>query len=74
MYVNLDVGLIELDNLDQWTANIRNVGQMGKMVDLSVNNISLSLVGSHVRGTGAASGQMMGEIAALLPLQNEWRL
>jgi hypothetical protein len=65
VYVNLDVGLIELDNLDQWTANIRNVGQMGKMVDLSVNNISLSLVGSHVRGTGAASGQMMGEIAAL---------
>jgi hypothetical protein len=65
VYVNLDVGLIQLDNLDQWTAEIRNVGQMGRMVDLSVNSISLALVGAHVRGTGAASGEMTGEIAAL---------
>jgi hypothetical protein len=65
VYVNLDVGLIEIDNLDQWTAEIRNVGQMGKMVDLSVNNISLALIGSDVRGTGAARGEMKGEVAAL---------
>lgn len=65
VYVNLDVGLIEIDNLDNWTAEVRNVGQMGKMVDLSVNNISLALIGSKVRGTGAASGEMKGEIAAL---------
>lgn len=65
VYVNLDVGLIEIDNLDSWTAEVRNVGQMGKMVDLSVNNISLALIGSTVRGTGAASGEMKGEIAAL---------
>jgi hypothetical protein len=65
VYVNLDVGLIELDNLDQWTAKIRNVGQMGKMVDLSVNNLTLGLIGSHVRGTGAAGGEMFGQIAAL---------
>ena len=65
VYVNLDVGLINLDNLDQWTAKIRNVGQMGKMVDLSVNSISLDLIGRDVRGTGAGSGEMQGEIAAL---------
>jgi hypothetical protein len=65
VYVNLDVGLIELDNLDQWTAEIRNIGQMGRMVDLSVNNLSIALIGTHVRGTGAASGEMLGEIAAL---------
>jgi hypothetical protein len=38
---------------------------MGRMVDLSVNTISLALIGRHVRGTGAASGAMSGEIAAL---------
>jgi hypothetical protein len=65
VYVNLDVGLITIDNLDQWSAKIRNVGQMGKMVDLSVNSISLELIGCNVRGTGAASGEMRGEIAAL---------
>lgn len=65
VFVNLDVGLIEIDNLDRWTAEVRNVGQTGKMVDLSVNTISLSLIGAPVRGTGAASGEMKGEIAAL---------
>ncbi|WP_223843344.1 hypothetical protein [Sinorhizobium fredii] len=38
---------------------------MGKMVDLSVHTISLALIGRDVRGTGAASGLMQGEIAAL---------
>lgn len=65
VYVNLDVGLIDIDNLDRWTAEIRNIGQMGKMVDLSVHTISLALIGRDVRGTGAASGEMQGEIAAL---------
>ncbi len=65
VYVNLDIGLIEVDNLDQWTAEIRNIGQMGRMVDLSVDNISLSLIGADVQGTGAGTGQMQGEIAAL---------
>jgi hypothetical protein len=65
VFVNLDVGLIEIDNLDQWTAKIRNIGQMGRMVDLSVNSISLDLIGCKVRATGAASRDMQGEIAAL---------
>jgi hypothetical protein len=64
VYVNVDVGLIEADNLDQWTAKIKNIDQMGKMVDLSVNNLSLALIGSHVQGTGAASGLMSGEVCA----------
>lgn len=38
---------------------------MGPMVDLSTDNISLSLIGSHVSATGAASGLMRGEIHAL---------
>jgi hypothetical protein len=65
VYVNLDVGLIELDDLSAWTARIKNVGQMGKMLDLSATNISLELIGQPVRGTGAASGEIQGEIAAL---------
>lgn len=64
-YVNVDVGLIDVDNLDQWTTDIRDIGQMGPMVDLSVHNLSLSLIGCQVRGAGAASGVMLGEIHAL---------
>ena len=65
VYVNVDVGLIEVDDVDRWTTNIRDIGQAGQMVDLSVNNLSLALIGCDVRGTGAASGVMLGEIHAL---------
>ncbi len=65
VYVNLDIGLINIDDLDLWTAQIREVGTAGPMADLSVNNLSLSLVGCHVRGYGSASGVMLAEIHAL---------
>ncbi|HEY3855974.1 MAG TPA: hypothetical protein VGO67_16415 [Verrucomicrobiae bacterium] len=65
VYVNLDAGLIEIDNLDSWTAGIGTQGEtMGPMVDLSISN-SMSLIGCHVKGCGAASGDMEGEVHAL---------
>ncbi len=65
VYVNLDVGLIDIDDLDLWTAKVRETGTVGPMADLSVNNVTLSLIGCHVRGYGSASGMMLGEIHAL---------
>jgi hypothetical protein len=65
VYVNLDTGLIEMDNMDVWSAKIRGLGVMGPLADLSVNNMTLSLIGCHVQGYGAASGVMKGEIQAL---------
>ncbi|MFN7972988.1 MAG: hypothetical protein U0166_11665 [Acidobacteriota bacterium] len=65
VYVNLDVGLIDIDNLDLWTAQVREVGTVGPLADLAVDNLSLGLVGCHVRGYGSGSGQMLGEIHAL---------
>jgi hypothetical protein len=63
--VNLDVGLIDVDDINRWTTDIRDVGQPGSMFDVSVNNLSLSIVGSQVRGFGAASGIMLGEVHAI---------
>ena len=65
IYVNLDIGLVDVDNLDDWTANIEQIGTMGPLVDISVQNISLALIGCRVRGHGSASGLMLGEIHAL---------
>jgi hypothetical protein len=65
VFVNLDVGLVEIDDLDKWTAQIRAIGTMEPMADFAVDNLSLSLIGCHVRGYGAASGVMMGEIHGL---------
>ncbi len=65
VYVNLDVGLIEVDNLNCWTAQVYGVGLMGKMADLSINNISLKLIGCPIRAYGCASGGIRGAIHGL---------
>lgn len=65
-FVNIDIGLIEIDDLSSWTAQVPGIGIVGPMADFSDANLSLSLVGCDVRGVGAASGDMRGEIQALL--------
>jgi len=65
MYVNIDVGLIDVDDVNRWTTNVRGVGAIGSMVDLSADNMTLALIGAQVRGSGAAGGVMHGEVQAL---------
>jgi hypothetical protein len=65
IYVDLDVGLIDIDNLNDWTTQVYGVGEIGPLADLNVTNISLRLIGVKVRAHGAASGEMRGEICAL---------
>jgi hypothetical protein len=64
-YVNLDIGLIEVDDIARWTPKVPGIGILGPMADFSGINLSLSLVGCHVRGVGAATGEMLGEIQGL---------
>jgi hypothetical protein len=64
-YINLDIGLIDIDDIANWTTKVRGLGAVGPMADFSSVNLSLSLVGCHVRGVGAASGTMFGEIHGL---------
>ncbi len=43
-FVNLDIGLIELDDARKWTAEIVDIGPVGDMEDLNaVSTLSLSL-------------------------------
>lgn len=65
-FVNLDVGLVEIDDISRWTTNVKGIeGPVGPMADFSGPNLSLSLVGCNVCGIGAASGTMQGEIHGL---------
>jgi hypothetical protein len=64
-FVNLDVGLVDIDDISRWTTKVKDIGVVGRMMDYSGTNLSLSLVGCHVRGVGAASGTMFGEIHGL---------
>lgn len=64
-FVNLDAGLIRLDDLTCWTAQVFGIGELGDPVDLNTDTISLDLIGCPVRAFGGASGELSGEIQAL---------
>lgn len=64
-YLNLDIGLVRIDDLNQWTANVYGIGEMGPMADLGVDNLSLRLIDCPVRAYGCGSGPMKGAIKAL---------
>jgi len=65
LYVNLDIGLIEVDDVNRWTTQVYAIGEIGELADLSVRNLTLTLIGCPVIAHGAASGLMRGEICAL---------
>lgn len=64
-YVNFDIGLIEIDDLHRWTTQVYGIGAIGELADISVENLTLRLIGCPVIAHGAASRAMKGEIAAL---------
>ena len=64
-YLQMDVGLIELDDLHEWQAAVSGIGPLGPLADLSTNNISLKLIDTPVKAQGAVGGAWSGRIAAL---------
>lgn len=65
VYVDLDIGLIDISDLENWTTQIYGIGEIGELADLDASNLSLRIIGCPVRAFGAASGAMSGEICAL---------
>ena len=65
MYVNADVGLIEVTDKTRWTPQVYSIGVVDRLADLSIENISLQLVKARVRAYGCASGELYGRIWAL---------
>jgi hypothetical protein len=65
LFINVDVGLIEINDINKWKTDIFGLGRLGKVVDLHSKNINLKLIGLEVSAFGAVSGKLDGEIAAL---------
>jgi hypothetical protein len=63
--VNLDIGLIELTDLEEITARVFGLEELKGIADVNHDTLSLRLVGCPVMGYGCASGLMRGEIVAL---------
>jgi hypothetical protein len=61
----MDIGLVEVNNLLEWKTTIPNIDQMGDIVDLYDNALSLQLIGKKVVGQSAVSGPLHGEVHGL---------
>ena len=64
-YVALDVGLIRLDDLNDWTSNTYGLPPVGALADVHERNLSLKLIDQPVVGWGASSGLLSGTLKAL---------
>ena len=63
--VNLDVGLVDVDDAGQWTSRIFGLGQLGPLFNFDSVTASLDWIGCKVVAYGAASGRLNGVIKAL---------
>lgn len=62
---NLDAGLIHVDDVKGWTAQVYGVGQIGDVWDLNVGSFRLDIIDCPLIAFGAASGLMKGRILGL---------
>ena len=63
--VNLDVGLVELKDVNDWTSRTLGFGSTGALANLNALNITVRLIDAPVVAAGAASGRVEGRIKAL---------
>ena len=64
-FVNLDAGLVRLDDLSRWTSQVYGIGEIGEVFDATASTLTLDLLGLPVRAFGGTSGVLEGEIKAL---------
>jgi hypothetical protein len=63
--VAIDAGLIDVDDVNDWTTQVFGIGQLDEMLDVGAESLTLGMVGTRVRAFGAASGPLAGEIIGL---------
>jgi hypothetical protein len=62
---NLDAGLVRIDDVKGWTAQVYGVGQVDDVWDLNVGSFRLDIIDCPLIAFGATSGLMKGKIMAL---------
>jgi len=64
-YLTMDVGLVALDDVTQWTSNVYGLPPTGPLADVYSQNLTLQLIDQPVVAHGAASGLLRGTIKGL---------
>jgi len=65
LYINADVGLVDIDDVNCWKTEILGSGPLRPLSDQNVNSLTLSIIGTRVSGFGAGSGRIEGQVSAL---------
>ena len=65
LFVNADVGLVDVNDINQWRTDVFTLGPLGPLLDFNVNSLNLSVIGAKVKGFGAGSGPIEGQVSAL---------
>jgi len=75
IFINNDIGLVEIDDQNMWKTDVFGIGQIERLADLNTQNFTLSLIAARkpelklsaprICAFGAVSGKMEGEIVAL---------
>ena len=64
-FVNVDAGLVRVDDVSDWTSQVFGIGEIGEVFDATASTLTLDLTGLPVRAFGGTSGVLEGEIKAL---------
>lgn len=62
---NLDAGLVRIDDVGGWTAQVYGMGEVGQIWDLNARSFRLDVIGCPLVAYGAASGMLKGRILGL---------
>ena len=65
LFINADVGLVDIDDVNCWRTDVFQIGPLGPLADLNVNNLTLAVIGNRIKGFGAGSGAILGQISGL---------
>jgi hypothetical protein len=63
--LNLEAGLIRIDDVTRWTSQAFGIGEIGEPFDATECTVTLDLIGCPMRAFGGTSGVIEGEIRAL---------
>jgi hypothetical protein len=64
-FLTLDVGLVTLEDINDWTSNIYGLPPLQPIADFYEQNLTLKLIDRPVIASGAASGLLRGTIKAM---------
>jgi hypothetical protein len=63
--LNIDAGLVRLDDVRFWTSQVFGIGEIADPFDATTASLTLDLIGCPLRAYGGSSGVLLGEIQAL---------